>query len=102
MAGVKGRSGRGQEKPFRDALRVLLKEAGHDMPRLRKVAEVLLTQAETGDMQAIKELIDRTDGKASQPVVGDSDADPINVLTKIERVIVEPGNSDSPGIPPAA
>lgn len=102
MAGVAGRSGRKSEKPFRDALRVLLKEAGPDMPRLRKVAEILLTQAESGDMQAIKELIDRTDGKVAQAIIGDDDADPINVLTKIERVIVNPGNPDSPGVPPAA
>lgn len=102
MAGVAGRSGRKSEKPFRDALRVLLKEAGPDMPRLRKVAEVLLAQAETGDMQAIKELIDRTDGKVAQAIIGDDDADPINVLTKIERIIVHPGNPDGPGVPPPA
>lgn len=104
MAGVKGRSGRGQEKPFRDALRILLKEAGSDMPRLRKVAEQLLRQAEAGDLAAIKELVDRTDGKAAQPVVGDDEADPIGVIATIKRVIVGTGtgNSDGPGLPPAA
>jgi len=30
--------------------------------------------AVAGDMQAIKEVADRTDGKATQPVGGDSDA----------------------------
>lgn len=102
MAGVAGRSGRRSEKPFRDALRILLKEAGPDMPRLRKVAESLLAQAESGDMQAIKELIDRTDGKAAQPLVGDDEADPVNVLHTIKRVIVErAGDTNSPGVPPA-
>lgn len=39
-----------------------------DGERLRRIAEVLLTKAEDGDMNAIKELGDRLDGKAAQAI----------------------------------
>lgn len=39
-----------------------------DSERLRRIAEALLTKAEEGDMNAIKEMGDRLDGKASQTV----------------------------------
>jgi hypothetical protein len=37
-----------------------------DPEKLRKIAEKLLSMAEEGDLQAIKELGDRVDGKAKQ------------------------------------
>lgn len=42
--------------------------AQSDPDKLRKIAEALLDKAEQGDMQAIKELGDRLDGKAQQSV----------------------------------
>ena len=65
MAG-NANSGRRQEKPFRDALRIELASAGEDSKALRNVARRLIQQAEAGDLQAIKELADRIDGKAVQ------------------------------------
>jgi len=65
MAG-NANSGRRQEKPFADALRMELAAAGEDHKRLRLIARALLDKAEAGDMQAIKELADRTDGKVPQ------------------------------------
>jgi len=67
MAG-NANSGRKAEKPFRDALRMQLKEAGDDHKALRIIAAKLIEKAQEGDMQAIKELVDRTDGKAVQQV----------------------------------
>ena len=67
MAG-NANSGRKAEKPFRDALRMQLKEAGDDHKALRIIAAKLIEKAREGDMQAIKELVDRTDGKAVQQV----------------------------------
>jgi hypothetical protein len=43
---------------------------------------------------AIKEVADRLDGKAPQAVIGDSE-NPINLIHRIERVIVDPRNRDS-------
>lgn len=87
MAG-NANSGRRQEKPFRDALRMEIAAAGADHKALRAVAVKLLELAQSGDMQAIKELADRTDGKVPQAVVGDSESDPINLVTEIRRTIV--------------
>jgi len=67
MAG-NANSGRKAEKPFRDALRMQLKEAGDDHKALRIIAAKLIEKAQEGDLQAIKELVDRTDGKAVQQV----------------------------------
>jgi hypothetical protein len=44
--------------------------AQDDGKRLREAAEKLLTLASEGDIQALKELGDRLDGKAVQSIVG--------------------------------
>lgn len=88
MAG-NANSGRKAEKPFRDALRMQLLEAGEDHKALRAIAAKLMEKALEGDMQAIKELADRTDGKVPQAIVGDDDSDPIKLVHRIERVIVD-------------
>lgn len=69
MAGVKGRSGtnKGKDKPWADALRIVVfrdDEAGKR--RLMKLAEACAAAAESGDMQAMKEIGDRLDGKPAQ------------------------------------
>lgn len=55
--------GRRKTKLFHTALLQQIKEAGDDMKRLRKIAEQLLQLAEAGDLNAIKEVADRLDGK---------------------------------------
>lgn len=83
------------EKTFANMLRVALKEAhaeGGD--KLRKVADALVEKAMTGDVPAIKEIADRLDGKVPQAVVGDNDADPIKLVHRIERVIVDAPDRD--------
>jgi hypothetical protein len=42
--------------------------AAQDPEKLRRIAEKLLADAEAGDIQAIKELGDRLDGKAMQSI----------------------------------
>jgi hypothetical protein len=72
MARTKGQSGnpkgRAAEKPFADALRMEIKDAGEDHQKLRIIAKKLLDKAAEGDMQAINCLADRLDGKPSQAV----------------------------------
>ena len=60
--------GQQRDKPFRDALRMELAAAGENSKALRTIARKLIGQAEIGDMQAIKEIADRMDGKAAQAV----------------------------------
>lgn len=71
-------------KPFADAINRAI--AQDDGKRLREIAEKLLTMAADGEIAAIKELADRTDGKAIQAIAGDPDQ-PIH--HRIERVIVD-------------
>lgn len=70
MAFQKGKSGnpkgRRAEKPFADALRMEIAAAGGDHKALRSIAGALISKAGTGDIQAIKELADRLDGKPQQ------------------------------------
>ena len=87
--------GQQRDKPFRDALRMEIAAAGEDHKALRRVAGALLNQAYTGDMQAIRELADRMDGKVPQGIVGDDEGDPVNVLHRIERVIVRPNSGEA-------
>jgi hypothetical protein len=62
------RNPRGQQrdKLFREALRMQLAQAGEDLKALREIADVLIAEAKTGNIQAIRELADRLDGKATQ------------------------------------
>ena len=66
-----------------------------DAERLRRIAEALLTKAEEGDLQAMKELGDRLDGKPSQAI--DLGSDPERPLvTKVVREIVDSPNASNP------
>jgi hypothetical protein len=63
--------------------------------RVEKIVERLIGLAEQGEAWAVKELIDRVDGKAPQPVTGgDEDDNPLKI-EKIERVIVRAIAPDS-------
>lgn len=69
MAGVKGRSGtnKGKDKPWADALRkVVFQSDANGIRRLQRIAEACAAAALEGDMQAIKEIGDRLDGKPAQ------------------------------------
>jgi hypothetical protein len=53
-------------KPFADMLRVALLSGGGR--RLRIISEKLAEMAEAGDLQAIKEVADRLDGRPPQAI----------------------------------
>jgi hypothetical protein len=55
-----------REKPFTDMLRVALQGGGRR--RLRIIADKLAEKAEQGDIQAIREIADRLDGKPAQAI----------------------------------
>ena len=83
MPFTKGQSGnpggRPKARPFAEALRMEIKAGGEDHPALRKIARALIAKAADGDLQAIRELADRLDGKVGQSVVEEG---PITILVK--------------------
>lgn len=91
MAG-NANSGRRQEKPFRDALKMELAAAGEDNKALRNIARALISKAEEGDMQAIREFADRIDGKVPQAVIGDEE-NPLHFVHAITRKIIDASHS---------
>jgi hypothetical protein len=83
-----------KERSFANMLNIAIKEANDlGITKLREVADALVSKAISGDVQAIKEVADRIDGKVPQALVGDDESDPINLVTEIRRVIVsKPGD----------
>ncbi len=63
-----------KERSFANMLNIALKEAdgitldGQPNTKLRQIAERLVSKAIEGDMQAIKEIGDRVDGKPMQQI----------------------------------
>jgi hypothetical protein len=81
--GQVGNTNATKNKPFREALDRAIKQ--DDGKRLRRAAERLLSMAATakrGNVQAIKELADRLDGKSVQPLSGFDGGDIKVVLSK--------------------
>lgn len=71
MAGVKGRSGtnKGKDKAWAEAIRVAVMREGVDgRKKLFALADVCVDAALGGDMQAMKEIGDRLDGRAAQSI----------------------------------
>lgn len=87
-----------KEKSFANMLNIAIKEAvqGTDKTKLRAVADALVEKAMAGDVQAIKEVADRLDGKVPQGISGD-DENPLTMVHRIERHIVRSNASDTNG-----
>lgn len=64
------------EKSFAQMLRIAINEAGLNpgTTRLRDVADALVSEAASGNINAIKEIADRLDGKVAQTLAGDPEA----------------------------
>ena len=60
--------GQQRDKIYREALRLELADMseGVDLKKLRQIARAHIEKAASGDMQAIKELANRLDGKPAQ------------------------------------
>ena len=63
--------GRPKDKPWRDALRLALFDG--DKAPLRDIAESVVKLAREGDMEAIKEIGNRLDGKPHQSMDVDAE-----------------------------
>jgi hypothetical protein len=79
------------DKPFREALRLAVKRTEDDpaqgKTKLDRIAAQLVSVAIDGDVQAIKEIGDRLDGKVPQAHVGGSEEDqPIKHVHRVQLV----------------
>ena len=89
--------GRKKTKLYQDALlRVLMRDA-NDIPNgktvLDQVASTQIGLALKGDTTAIKDIGDRLDGKPAQAIVGgDDDDNPVVIINRIERVLIDNAN----------
>ena len=90
MAGNKNSGRVHHDRPFRDALVLELELAAKDKSKLRRVAKSLVKKAIDGDIQAMKEVADRVDGKAAQSLTVAGDQDNPLQFEYIERRIVKP------------
>lgn len=67
-------------KIFTDSLLAALKKTDDEnVEAIQRIANKLVKLAESGDVQAIKEVADRIEGKVPQAVVGDQDGGPLTV-----------------------
>jgi Family of unknown function (DUF5681) len=71
--------GRPKTKPFRDALEGVLAVAG-DEGDLAVIARALCAQALAGNVQGIREVADRLDGKVPQAIAGIDDDENLTPL----------------------
>lgn len=66
---ARGRVVSGVDKPWRDAIRLAANRPGEDgRKKLALIAEKVVDAAVEGDLVAAKEVGDRLDGKAMQPI----------------------------------
>lgn len=86
-----------KEKSFANMLNIAVKEAieGEDKTKLRAVADALVEKAMSGDVQAIKEIADRLDGKVPQAVIGGDEDDPAVRVTHVILTALRPNDSGS-------
>src|SRR6267142_785048 len=87
-----------RQKPFADALRLEIC-AGNDPRYLRAIARKLIEMAETGDLQAIKEVGDRLDGKCAQTIER-GDVVTVEMLSDAELNAIAWSGSREPGNEP--
>jgi hypothetical protein len=88
MAAPIGNTNAVKGKMFYDKLRKRLTQEPH---RLERIVNELITQAEAGEAWAVKEVIDRLDGKAVQTTeMQNSDGTPI--LSGIQVMFVKPND----------
>ena len=67
MAAPEGNNNYLKGRPWTEALRRI--DVQSEGAKLRKIAEKVYEMAEAGDLQAIREIAERTDGKAAQALM---------------------------------
>jgi hypothetical protein len=87
---AKNPRGQQRDKIYREALRLELADMseGIDLKKLREIARMHIEKAAAGDMQAIKELADRLDGRPAQILEHSGPSPDSEPITKIVNEIV--------------
>lgn len=74
-----------KEKSFANMLRIAINEAAEEGgTNLRQVANALVEKAKGGDVQAIREIADRLDGKPTQHIEADVSMSHEDALSELE------------------
>lgn len=101
MGAPVGNRNAAKSKRWQDALnKALARFTTETIPAgeaLDAIAESVVAKAVMGDKDCWQEISNRLDGKVAQAIIGDSDADPIRVISRIERVLVRANADDSDG-----
>lgn len=96
--GVSGNpEGRRKNRPWRDAINRAVQRAQTgkvDYLALDALADALVAAGMAGEVNALKELGDRLDGKVPQAIVGDEDEAPL-AIQLLELRAVYPKQDDS-------
>lgn len=100
MAAPINPKGAKSDKIWRDAIMRAVRRLNTDEPpkdaapqqRLEVLADMLVTKGMLGDVPALREIGDRLDGKAMQPIGGDAD-NPI--VHRVLREIFDPAHSEN-------
>lgn len=100
MAGApKGNQNAARARVWRAAIERALdrrtKSRADGIKEIDALAEKLLDLVAMGDLAALKEFGDRIDGKPAQAIVGDSEADPIQTVSRIELVALDGNGTGS-------
>lgn len=69
-----------RDKWFKEALRQEVAACGDRHKALRRVAAALLREAESGNVQAIRELGDRLDGRVPHAIGGSEELSPVRLV----------------------
>ena len=90
VGGQPGNQNAARGRVWRDAINRALENRSRvdQVHALDVLAEKLLAKCDEGDMQALKELGDRIEGKPAQPISGDEE-NPVRFISRVERVIVD-------------
>ena len=80
MAGNPNPTGGKPDKLIRDALKAAIRQ---EPEKLKRIAKKMLDLAEEGNVPAFKEITDRIDGKAVQPIVGDDEHPPVQASLSV-------------------
>lgn len=84
MAAPLGNNNATKNKYWSDALRKHITQNPQD---LADAAKAIFAKAKEGDVNAIREIGDRLEGKPAQTISGDPE-NPLSVINRIERVII--------------
>lgn len=84
------------KKPRIITQKLIAKLQDADGAGLDRLLNALIKKGEEGDVPAIKEIMDRVEGKVPQAVIGGEEDDPaIAMVHRIERMIVNAPDSNS-------